>query len=201
MSVANKLTFSRMILAILILFLFLFPWQDMGISFPNILVMGRIIVDIKYVIAGVLFLGAIATDFLDGYLARNEKKANDMGAVLDFVADRVLVDGILIVLSYNGFISVLIPILVILRDLIVDGIRIMVAKNGTILKPTNYNKMKTFCMYTGIAFSLFYNLPFEIWGIFFSEILIDIGAILSVVTGYLYYVEWKEKYKRLDEKI
>ncbi len=201
MNVANKLTISRIVIAILILFLLLFPWQDINFAFPTILISGKIIVDSKYIIAGILFLIAILTDFLDGYFARMEKKVTDFGSILDNTADKILINGVLISLSYNGFILLFVPIIVIISDLIVDGLKILVAKNGTIIKQNKYQKITSICMYLGILLSLFYNLPFEIWGIFISEILIDVAAILSVVTGYFYFLEWKEKYKKLDEMI
>ncbi len=200
-NLANKITFSRIILASVILFLLVFPWQDIGLSFPSIIVAGKIIVDVKYLIAGILFLCAMLTDFLDGFMAKNDQNATDFGAILDNVADKILINGILFVLAFNGFVGIIVPIVVCFRDIVVDGIRILVAKNGVILKTNKYSKIKTFCMYLGILLSFFYNLPFEIWGIFVSEILIDIATIFSVITGCIYYNEWKEKYKKLDEKI
>ena len=48
-------------------------------------------------------------------------------------------------------------------------------------------------MLVGVSLLLFYNLPFEIWGIYMAEILIDIATVLSVASGIIYYLEWKEK--------
>lgn len=201
MNLANKLTMSRIVLAMIILFLLLFPWQDINVSFPTIFIAGKIIVDSRYIISGILFFLAILTDFFDGYFAKMERKTTDLGAVLDSVADKILIHGVLIALAYNGFILILVPILVIMLDFIIDGLKILIARKGTILKSNKYHKVASLCMYGGILLSLFYNLPFEIWGIFLSEILIDLATILFVITGYFYFLEWKEKYKKLDEMI
>ena len=201
MNISNKITISRMGVAILILFLLLFPWQDVGITFPTILVAGKVIVDSKYIIAGILFLIGILTDFFDGYFARMTNITSELGTVLDIIADKILINGVLIALSYNGFINILVPIITIICDLIRNGICIMAAKTGTIIIQNKYDKITTVIMYIGILLSLFYNLPFEIWQIFLAEILVDVASILIVITTYIYFIKWKEKYKKLDETI
>ena len=97
MNLANKLTLSRIVLAVIILVLLLFPWQDLGITFSTFMVMGKVVVDTKYLIAGFLFVIAAVTDYLDGQIARKEKKVSDFGAIMDAIADKILVNGVLIV--------------------------------------------------------------------------------------------------------
>lgn len=198
-NLANKLTLSRIVIAFIILFLLLFPWQDLGISFPTFLVMGKILVDSKYLLAGFLFVIAAVTDYLDGQLARKEKKVSDFGAILDAIADKVLVNGVLIVLAYNGFISVLVPVIIVIRDIFIDALRIVAASKKVVIKASKWGKIKTACMLVGISLLLFYNLPFEVWGIYMAEILIDIATVLSVASAILYYFDWKEKV--LDWKV
>ncbi len=199
MNLANSLTKSRMIMAILILFLLLFPWSDIHFTFPTFLVAGKVLVDTKYLLAGFIFVIASVTDYLDGQIARKEKKASDYGAIMDAIADKVLVNGVLIVLAYQGFISVLIPVIIVTRDIIVDALRIAAAQKKVIVKANKWGKLKTATMLSGISLMLFYNLPFEVWNIYIAEILIDIATVLSVASGVIYYFDIKDKV--LDWKI
>ncbi len=193
MSLPNKLTISRMVLAGIIIFLLIIPWQDLGIVFPTFYVMGRVVVDLKFLIAGFLFVIASVTDYLDGAIARKEKSMSDFGAVMDAIADKILVDGVLIILAYLGFISVIVPVVAVVRDICMDSMRILAAKKGTIIKAQIWGKAKTVFLLIGISLLLFYNLPFEIWGIYLAEIFIDIGTVLSVISLVIYFIEWKNK--------
>ena len=199
MNFANNLTRSRIVMAIIILIILLFPWSDIHFTFPTFLVAGKVLVDSKYIIAGFIFVIASVTDYLDGQMARKEKKTSDYGAIMDAIADKVLVNGVLIVLAYQGFISVLIPVIIVIRDTIVDALRIGAASKKMIVKANKLGKVKTVTMLIGISLMLFYNLPFEIWNIYLAEILIDIATVLSVASGVIYYFDIKDKV--LDWKI
>ena len=199
MNFANNLTRSRIVMAIIILIILLFPWSDIHFTFPTFLVAGKVLVDSKYIIAGFIFVIASVTDYLDGQMARKEKKTSDYGAIMDAIADKVLVNGVLIVLAYQGFISVLIPVIIVIRDTIVDALRIGAASKKVIVKANKCGKIKTVTMLIGISLMLFYNLPFEIWNIYLAEILIDIATVLSVASGVIYYFDIKDKV--LDWKI
>ncbi len=195
MNTANKLTLSRIVMAFLILFILMIPWSDFGIVIPNILVMNKIVVDIRYPIAGFIFVIACVTDYLDGAIARKEKMTSDFGAVMDAIADKVLVNGLLVVLAYNGFISLVVPVIIITRDIVIDSLRILCAKQGIIVKANKWGKIKTIFMMIGLSFMLFYNLPFEVYGIYFADILIYIATILSVVSAIIYFIKVKDKIK------
>ena len=67
MNLPNKLTLGRIITAIVILVMLIVPWYSLGVNFPTFNIAGKVIVDLKYIIAGVLFVLAALTDFLDGY--------------------------------------------------------------------------------------------------------------------------------------
>ncbi len=193
MNTANKLTLSRIVMAFLILFILMISWSDFGITIPNILVMNKIVVDIRYPIAGFIFVIACVTDYLDGAIARKEKMTSDFGAVMDAIADKVLVNGLLVVLAYNGFISLVVPVIIITRDIVIDSLRILCAKQGIIVKANKWGKIKTIFMMIGLSFMLFYNLPFEVYGIYFADILIYIATILSVISAIIYFIKVKDK--------
>ena len=195
MNTANKLTISRIVMAVIILIILIIPWNEFGISIPSFLVMNKVLVDIRYPIAGFIFVIACVTDYLDGSIARKEKTLTDFGATLDAIADKVLVNGVLILLAYNGFISVVVPVVIVTRDIAVDALRALSAKNKVIIKASKWGKVKTIFMMVGLSLMLFYNLPFEVYGIYVADILIYIATILSVVSGVMYFINCKDKIK------
>ena len=183
MNLPNKITIARIILAILIMVLLIIPWYELGVVFPTYQVGGRILVDIKYIIAGVLFIFASVSDFIDGHLARSRNLVTDFGKVMDAIADKILVNGILIILAYNGFIHVAVPVIIILRDTFVDAFKMASGNHGKVVAASFLGKAKTMCMMTGITLTLFYNIPFELVNFNFSGLLILAATILSVISG------------------
>ncbi len=196
MNIANKLTISRIVIAIFILILLLIPFNEMGINIPNFLAMGKIVVDVRYICAGILFFFASVTDYLDGYLARKENIVSDFGSCLDAIADKLLVNGLLVILAYHGFISLVIPVIIISRDIIVDALKTLSAKNGVVVKANIWGKIKTIFMMIGLTLTLFYNLPFEIWNLHLADLFITIATVLSVVSAGIYYIEIVKKAKK-----
>lgn len=194
MNLPNKLTMGRIIISIIILIMLIVPWYNLGIYFPTFTIAGKIIVDLKYIIAGLLFVIASVTDFLDGHIARKENLVTDFGKVMDAIADKVLVNGLLVVLAYNNFISVAIPVIIITRDIFVDSFKMASGKKGKVVAASMMGKIKTICMMIGISLTMFYNLPFELIGINIGYALIIIATILSVVSGCQYYYNTKETF-------
>ena len=90
MNKANKITMSRVILSIVIMIVLLFPFDGFGLTTPKYLVGGQVWVELKYIIAGILFIIASLTDFLDGYVARKYKMVTDFGKMIDAISDKML---------------------------------------------------------------------------------------------------------------
>ena len=103
MNLPTKITVLRLFLTLIIILLLCIPFSTLGIIFPKFSV-GGIVVEVQYIIAGVIFIIASLTDFLDGYLARKNNQVTDTGKMLDAIADKVLVNPILVILSVNSFI-------------------------------------------------------------------------------------------------
>ncbi len=192
MNLPNKITMMRIVLSISALVFLILPWYQLGISFPIFTFMGKVIVDAKYLIAGVLFVIASLTDFVDGYLARSMDMVTDFGKVMDAIADKILVNGVLIILAYNGFISIAVPIIIITRDTIVDSIKMVSGNKGKVVAASKMGKAKTVCMMLGVSFMLFYNLPFELINLPIADILILAACLLSVFSGCEYYFNAKD---------
>lgn len=189
MNLPNKITMVRIFLAIIVLVLLVFPFYEFGYEFPKYLLAGKVLIDIKYIIAGVLFLIASLTDFIDGYIARKYNLVTDFGKVMDAIADKVLVNGLLIILANAGFMSIIIPVVVIIRDIAVDSIKMVAGNKQGAVGASITGKIKTIFMMTGLTLLLFYNLPFELVNLRIADFLILIATVLSVVSGIEYYVK------------
>lgn len=187
MNLPNKITLSRIFLTIIVIVILIFPFEGTGIPLPKLFVNESIVVDIKYIVAGVLFMIAAVTDFIDGFLARKKGLVTDFGKMLDAIADKVLVNCILVILASTGFIHPIIPVIIIFRDTVVDSIKMIAGNKGQVIAAIKTGKWKTVCMMMGIILTLFYNLPFELWNIRVSDILLIIACVLSIVSGIQYY--------------
>lgn len=193
MNVPNKITICRIILSVLLLVMMIFPLDKFGISFPEFQLTAKLIIDSKYLICGVIFLIASLTDFLDGHLARKYNMVTDMGKVLDAIADKILVNGVLIILAVEGFIPSIIPVVIVSRDIIVDSIKMVAGRKSGAVGASMAGKIKTACMLTGIVLLFFYDLPFSLIGInYVSKVIIIIATVLSIVSGVQYYVKNKK---------
>jgi CDP-diacylglycerol--glycerol-3-phosphate 3-phosphatidyltransferase len=187
MNLPNKITLMRIGISFFIIILLLFPFDAAGITLPTLFINETIVVDIKYLICGCLFIIASLTDFLDGYLARKNNQVTDFGKMLDAIADKVLVDSTLIILASKGFISSVIPVIVVVRDIIVDSIKMVAGSNGNVVAAIKSGKLKTACLMIGIILTLFYNLPFELLNLRVSDAFLIVAAILSIVSAIQYY--------------
>ena len=186
MNLPNRITMSRIFMTILIIGVCLFPFYSVGIEIPKYEISG-IVVDLRYIIAGVLFIIAAVTDFIDGKLARGRNLVTDTGKMLDAIADKVLVNSVLIIFAANGFIHPIIAVIYIFRDEVVNAMRMHAAKGGVVVPASITGKIKTFAMMTGLSLMFFYNLPFELINIHIDEFLIYFATIMSVVSGIQYY--------------
>lgn len=187
MNLANKITMARIYLSIFIIVVLVFPFDAVGLNLPKLFVNESVVVDIRYIIAGVLFVIASLTDFVDGNIARKRNMVTDFGKMIDAIADKILVNSVLIILSASGFIHPIIPVLIIVRDSIVNSIKMIAGNKGQVVAAIKTGKIKSACMMTGISLTLFYNLPFELINLKISDCLLIIACVLSVISGVQYY--------------
>lgn len=190
MNLPNKLTIGRVVIAILIIIILLggdYTLALFGFEIPKLFVSEKIVVDLKYIVAGILFIVASLTDFLDGYIARKYNLVTDFGKLVDAIADKILVNSVLIILASQGFIHPIIPVVIIIRDSVVNSIKMLAASKGKVVAAIKSGKVKTACLMIGIILTLFYNLPFELWNISVAKLLLFIATILSIVSGVQYF--------------
>ena len=193
MNLPNKITFGRIILTVAILIILLFPFETVGISFPNLFINESIVIDIRYFIAGFLFIMAVISDIIDGKLARKYEMETILGKIMDDIADRVLIDSTLIVLSVNGFISSIIPLVVITTEVINNSIKKNCSENLKIKR--SIQKTQKFFIHIGIILTLFYNLPFELINFRVSDVLLMISSVLCIVISIQYVTNSKKQLK------
>ena len=192
MNLPNKISLSRIFMAVLIIFLCLFPFYSLNITIPQYNVSG-IIVDLRYIISGVIFIIASLSDLVDGKIARKNNLVTDTGKILDAIADKVLVNSVLVIFASNGFIHPIIAVIYIFRDEVVNALRIHAAKNGIVVPAGTNGKIKTFAMMVGLSLMFFYNLPFELINIRLDIFLVYFATIMSVVSGIEYYYKIMKK--------
>lgn len=187
MNLPNKITVIRIFMATFIVLILLFPFDSIGISSTKLFINEAVVVDIKYLIAGFLFILASLTDFLDGYIARKYNMITDLGKMLDAIADKFLVNSVLIILSAQGLIHPIIPVIIVTRDTIVDIIKMIVGSKQQVVAAIKSGKYKTAFLMVGIVLTLFNNLPFELINIQVSDVILIIASALSIYSGIQYY--------------
>ena len=194
MNLPNKITMARIVLSIMLIIFLIFPFDSCGVILPKYQI-GVVSIELKYIIGGVVFLIASLTDSLDGYLARSRNLVTDFGKVMDAIADKMLVNGILIVLACNDMINVAIPVIIITRDIAVDSIKMVAGQSGHAVGASILGKLKTICMMSGLTLVFFANMPFEFIGINVADGLVYAATVLSIISGIQYYSVNKDAFK------
>ena len=133
MNLANKLTIFRIILVpiMVIIPLFNIQGQFIGISYTCLII-------------NLIFIIASITDKLDGYIARSRNQVTNFGKFADPLADKILVLSAMLLLVEFGKLPVWIPIIILAREFIVSGYRLIaVEQGGKVIAASIYGKIKT----------------------------------------------------------
>jgi len=137
--------------------------------------------------AVVLFCVAAATDWVDGRLARRWGVTSKLGSFLDTTADKLLVSGVLIALLAAGRVSTWIVAVIIGRELVVMGLRGVVASEGEVMAPSMLGKLKTSIQFLAIALAIL--RPGErILGLYLDEWAMLAAAAITVASAADYLV-------------
>ena len=156
MNLANKLTIFRMILVpIMVIFAYLPIGGDVyGIAIP------MIIMDVIFIIASI-------TDKLDGYIARSRNQVTTFGKFLDPLADKILVLTAMVILVEKAKLPAWIPAIVLAREFIVSGFRLVaVEKGGIVIAASVWGKLKTVTQMIALIFAF-----------------VDVGGFFTFVSG------------------
>lgn len=191
-NIPNYLTMARIIISLFVIVFLLFPFEMVNISFKKYLINGSVVIDVKLLIAAVLFVIASVTDFLDGYLARKYNAVSDFGKVMDAIADKILVNGLLIILSGQGFITPVIPVIIILRDTVVNTIKMVAGNNGSVVAAIKTGKYKTAFLMIGITLKLLGNFPLGLVNVALDDFFLITATVLSLISGIEYFNIYKK---------
>ena len=174
-------------------------------SLPNLLTLARIavipvIVALLYVAADwarwtalLLYMAACATDYLDGYLARTRGEVSPLGRFLDPIADKLLVVAVIVVLTAQGWLSVigvLAGLAIICREILVSGLREYLAEFQVVVHVSKLAKWKTAVQMLALAVLILGQAgPDGLALPLLGEALLVVAALLTLVTGYQYLRE------------
>lgn len=200
MNLANKLTIFRIILVpifVIIGYLNL-PGSIMGIT-------------ISFIIMDIIFIIASITDKLDGYIARSRNQVTTFGKFLDPLADKILVLSAFVMLVEFGKIPAWIPIIVLAREFLVSGYRLIAStKGGQVIAASVWGKLKTVtqmiaiilvfvdkynfaeCFFSGIRSGM--TTPAFVFNVI-TTLLLIISTIATIFSGYDYLKGGKDLFK------
>ena len=190
MNLPNKLSLLR--IAFVPVAAVVFLCGELSASFQNGIYVGSVFLQYSDLLVLLLFVAASITDFLDGYIARRNHLITSFGKFIDPIADKLLVNTLLILLSWSGRISVIAVLLMIARDTIVDGLRMNAASSGKVVAAGYAGKVKTVMQMFAIIFVLLHDIPFAFIQIPIGECLLWIAVAASLYSGVLYFVQLKD---------
>lgn len=199
MNLPNKLTIFRIILVPLMVII---PYLGINGAWNEI--------PISFLIMDAIFIIASITDKLDGYLARKNNQITTFGKFLDPLADKILVlSAMLILVDSNTFmLPVWIPIIVLAREFIVSGYRLVaVEKGGKVVAASKWGKLKTVTQMIAIIFAFVdvncfgkcFSGELQGWAFalnLFTTLMMIIQTIATVFSGYDYLKGAKELIKQ-----
>lgn len=196
MNLANKLTIFRIILVPIIVIV---PFLGIDSTFYNI--------PVTYLIIDFIFILASLTDKLDGYIARSRNQITTFGKFLDPIADKILVIAAMIMLVEFGKLPAWIPIIVITREFIVSGYRLVaVEKRGNVIAASIWGKVKTATQMIAIALAFLDPNSFadiftgKLTGYEFAinlvvTLLMSISIVATIFSGWEYVKGGKDLFK------
>ena len=189
MNLPNKLTIFRIILV------------------PIMAIIPFFNFDIKWIVIDIIFILASITDKLDGYIARSKNQITTFGKFLDPIADKILVLAAMLILVEDNRLPAIIPIIVLFREFIVSGYRLVaVEKGGKVIAASVWGKLKTvtqmlalilaFVDQNGFAQCFVGGLTgFAWWYNFITTILMRVSVVAAVLSGIDYIAKGKDLFK------
>jgi len=210
MNIPTKITVSR-IIAIVAMLIGLGVFEIICRANPlmfhgNNLYLGKSEINIVYFVVCIVFILAALTDMIDGKLARKWNQVTDLGKFLDPVADKLLVNSMLIFLCINRVgvyttpdqyvIPAFAVIIMVARDIVVDCLRFVAAKKNVVIAANIFGKAKTVAQMITILLVLLNGWPFYYfdlkWGTQYLRIVaffVYITTALSLLSGVIYVIQ------------
>lgn len=191
MNLPNRLTLFRIVLIPVIILVYLFPYASFGIE-PAVFTIGNVSLSVINLVALLIYVVAAVTDALDGHIARSRNMITTFGKFADPIADKLLTTTMFLLFLSRGMIPFVPVFIMIARDTVVDGCRMLAASNGKVVAAQMMGKLKTVFQMVTVALILLNNLPFELVHIPVSEIMLWLSALVSLVSGIQYFTQLKD---------
>ena len=186
---SNVITIARILLVPVFVAALLAPWPEwfgMNAAFSN---------DWKSIIAAGIFVLISCTDWLDGYLARSRNEVTDFGKFMDPLADKILVAAALISLVELGQLPTWVVLIILAREFIVSGVRMMAASKGVVIAASMLGKFKTVFQMIAIVMFTIKNshmigdfseaLADKLWVVSWIVMLIALALTIASMIDYL----------------
>lgn len=176
MNLPNKLSMFRVILVpVLVVFYYLY------VELSN---------DLFAYFLAPIFIVASLTDFLDGYIARSRNLVTVFEKFIDPLADKLIVMAALIILNALGHIPIWVTIVILSREFIVTGIRLVAVGEGKVIAASKLGKYKTASTMVGLVLMLLFPYLAVLTDI--GLWIVYLGTVLTVVSGVDYFIKNKE---------
>ncbi len=190
MNLPNKITISRIALVPLFM-IFIIPIPDATVNLSilsflkdEMLSINKFINSYGNYVAAVLFIIAASTDGVDGYIARKHKLITAFGKFLDPIADKLLITAALIALVQRGVVTGWAAMIIISRELLVTGMRLVAAGEGQVVAANKSGKIKMVCQTVAVSVALLNNFPFSlITDVKVDAYLMLIAVIVTIYSG------------------
>ena len=190
MNLPNKITLLRIaLIPVFMIFAFPYPEFMQSISFPGL----SFLVKYSDLIALILFVVAASTDAVDGHIARKYNLVTNFGKFMDPLADKLLVCSALICFIELGKISSIIVLVIIAREFIISGFRLIAADKGVVIAAGYWGKLKTVVQMVMIIVLLL-NIPLDAFRIV-EQVLIWASLALTVISLIDYLIKNKDVLK------
>ena len=191
MNLPNKLTVVRVILVPILVILYLLPLEANHFLNTTMTFFEQSI-NYRQILIFFIFAFASYTDYLDGKIARRDNLITTFGKFVDPIADKLLVNTILLLLASDQTISIVYVIIMISRDTIVDAIRFMAAGKSRVLAASFLGKLKTVTQMSAITLLLLNNIPFAWTNLPIDQLMLVVATIISVYSGCDYFNQNKD---------
>lgn len=193
MNLPNKITLSRIFFVpVLMLFIIPIPESIINVGFlqfmhPQMVAVNKFLLAYGGYIAAGIFIIASSTDAVDGYIARKHKLVTNFGKFLDPIADKLLVTAALMALVQSGDVNGWAAMLIIAREFIVTGLRLVAAGEGIIIAASKLGKLKTLLQDIAIVAALLKNFPISLFSDFqFDDYAMLLAVIITIYSLYDY---------------
>lgn len=189
LNLPNKLTLLRFILALVMIILFSFPYASCGWTPTVIPTTTFTVIDL---VCCIIFIVGSITDTLDGQIARKRNFVTNFGKFMDPLADKFLVNSALVLLACykQSYLPVVIVVLMLGRDLAVDGMRFLASTKGEVIAANIYGKLKTVAQMIAIPFIFLNGFPFNYfcgeYTYIVTIVFASIALVFSLLSGVIY---------------